>query len=135
MLVLFLCISVYGTELTNEIQQYNIWKDSIFKTYMPSLERKIRHNWNPPKKINKARVEVTFHIAKDGTLIKSEITKSSGNDNLDKSALNAVQKSSPFQPLPAEYQAESVPVGFIFDYNSPLYSNCKTKFCKFIYEH
>ena len=85
--------------------------------YMKNLEQKIKRNWNPPKGDSSKRVVITFTIGKDGRLLSSRITKSSGVPLADRAALSAIELTAPFAPLPPEFKGQSVPIEFTFDYN------------------
>lgn len=90
--------------------------DIYFEPYMQTLEKKIKSNWDFPYcRVNK-KIGVVLKVNKDGTLEKSEIYESSGNDILDKKALEAVSKSAPFPPLPQEFHGKSFDFLFYFDY-------------------
>ncbi len=101
-----------NTNISKEKQSIAYWEP-----YMIALERKIKNNWTPPKSDISKRVVVVFEIAKDGKLLSSKITKSSGNKKADRAALDAIIISEPFKPLPSEFKGESVPIEFTFDYN------------------
>jgi len=119
---------------------------------MRDLEQRIKRNWTPPEVNSSKHIVVTFTIERDGKLLNHKITKSSGSPLADEAALNAIKLTSPFKPLPSEFEGQNVPIEFTFDYNvidknmswveynGVQYHNfdfdkCKTKFCKFIYEH
>lgn len=110
----------------NANQNKQIWSDNNdynntdkpdFAPYMSKLQRDIKRNWHPIKSSNENRVVVLFKIAKDGSLLSSEIFKTSGDENIDNEALNAVKKAAPFKPLPKEYNEESIEIQFSFDYH------------------
>ena len=84
---------------------------------MRELQRRIKMNWDPPKGNESKRVVLMFKIAKDGRLLSCNVFKSSGLPNADKAAINAVQASAPFRPLPAEFKGPSIDIQFTFDYN------------------
>ena len=63
------------------------------------------------------RVVLLFKIAKDGRLLSCSVFKSSGLPGADKAAINAVQATAPFRPLPAEFKGQSIDIQFTFDYN------------------
>ena len=108
---------------------------------MQELEQTLKGNWHPPKNNNSKRTVINFIVAKDGNFNNLRIIKSSGIEQVDEAALNAVQKSAPFKPLPKEYNGEYVPIEFVFDYNviyawsSDVKDRCKTKFCKFMQKY
>ena len=58
-----------------------------------------------------------YEIKKDGTLGDYDVIKSSGDKNVDKAAIKALKKSSPFEPLPEGFTGDKVDVQFTFDYN------------------
>lgn len=92
-------------------------REPDFGPYMRELQRRIKMNWEPPKGDESKRVVLMFKIAKDGRLLSCYVFKSSGLPSADKAAINAVQASAPFRPLPAEYRSGSVDIQFTFDYN------------------
>lgn len=87
------------------------------RTYLQNLEKNIKVNWTPPKNHHSRRTTVLFVIDKNGNLMQCELLKSSGNDKLDESTINAIKKTAPFEPLPRQYNEESVNIRFTFDYN------------------
>ena len=92
-------------------------REPDFGPYMRELQRRIKMNWDPPKGDESKRVVLLFKIAKDGRLLSCSVYKSSGLPSADKAALNAVQVSAPFRPLPPEYKNQSIDIQFTFDYN------------------
>ena len=92
-------------------------REPDFGPYMRELQRRIKMNWDPPKGNESKRVVLRFKIAKDGRLLSCSVFKSSGLPNADKAAINAVQATAPFKPLPAEYKGQSIDIQFTFDYN------------------
>ena len=92
-------------------------REPDFGPYMRELQRRIKMNWDPPKGNESKRVVLLFKIAKDGRLLSCSVFKSSGLPNADKAAINAVQATAPFRPLPAEFKGNSIDIQFTFDYN------------------
>lgn len=92
-------------------------REPDFGPYMRELQRRIKMNWDPPKGDESKRVVLLFKIAKDGRLLSCQVYKSSGLPSADKAAINAVQATAPFRPLPAEYKNSSIDIHFTFDYN------------------
>ena len=84
---------------------------------MRELQRRIKMNWDPPKGNESKRVVLLFKIAKDGRLLSCRVFKSSGLQNADAAALNAVKLAAPFRPLPAEFKGQNIDIQFTFDYN------------------
>ena len=63
-----------------------------------------------PKTGSKTVVQAV--IAKDGKLLSSTVSMASGSKEWDASALAAVKKAAPFDPLPAAYKYPSLEVHF-----------------------
>lgn len=92
-------------------------REPDFGPYMRELQRRIKMNWEPPKGNESKRVVLLFKIAKDGRLLSCSVFKSSGLPSADKAAINAVQLTAPFRPLPADFSGQSIDIQFTFDYN------------------
>lgn len=92
-------------------------REPDFGPYMRELQRRIKMNWDPPKGNESKRVVLLFKIARDGRLLSSRVFKSSGLPNSDRAALNAVELTAPFRPLPADFKGSSIDIQFTFDYN------------------
>lgn len=92
-------------------------REPDFGPYMRELQRRIKMNWDPPKGNESKRVVLLFKIAKDGRLLSCRVFKSSGLPGADKAALNAVELTAPFRPLPADFRGASIDIQFTFDYN------------------
>jgi len=92
-------------------------REPDFGPYMRELQRRIKMNWDPPKGNESKRVVLLFKIARDGRLLSARVFKSSGVPNSDKAALNAVELTAPFKPLPPDFKGGSIDIQFTFDYN------------------
>lgn len=92
-------------------------REPDFGPYMRELQRRIKMNWDPPKGNESKRVVLLFKIARDGRLLSVRVFKSSGIPNADKAALNAVELTAPFRPLPTDFRGASIDIQFTFDYN------------------
>lgn len=92
-------------------------REPDFGPYMRELQRRIKMNWDPPKGNESKRVVLLFKIARDGRLLSARVFKSSGIPNSDRAALNAVELTAPFRPLPADFRGNSIDIQFTFDYN------------------
>ena len=93
------------------------YREPDFGPYMRELQRRIKMNWDPPKGNESKRVVLLFKIARDGRLLSARVFKSSGVPNSDRAALNAVELTAPFKPLPADFRGSSIDIQFTFDYN------------------
>lgn len=88
-----------------------------FGPYMKELQRRIKMNWDPPQGYESKRVVLLFKIAKNGGLLSCSVYKSSGLQEADVAAINAVKLATPFDPLPAGFNGSSIDIQFTFDYN------------------
>ncbi|MEM0951105.1 MAG: TonB family protein [Cyanobacteria bacterium P01_H01_bin.74] len=92
-------------------------QEKIIGAVMHNIEKKIKQNWVPPRDSRSRQVMVLFYLSREGTVLRVDIKKSSGEKTADAAALNAVKAASPFKPLPAEIVEPVLPVEFTFDYN------------------
>jgi TonB family protein len=91
-------------------------KDVDFRDYMHALQRRIKSKWHAPRSDNSKRIVVQFKVARNGDMSNLKITSSANQEKADAAAMQAVEKASPFAPLP-EGAPESVDIQFTFDYN------------------
>ena len=108
-----IALKTIKTEKTERIAKQN---NSEITSYMKTTQVKIKNNWKPSSE-KSGRVVISYKINKDGTLKDYKIISSSGIKELEKEAVNALKKSSPFGPLPKAFDGENVDVQFTFDYN------------------
>lgn len=88
-----------------------------FGSYMTKMKQDIRNKWQPPKGLESRRVSVVFSIQRNGAIINPEVVESSGNEEVDKSALAALSASSPLDPLP-KGAPKSVDIRYVFDWKT-----------------
>jgi TonB family protein len=98
-----------------------------FTHYLNRSRSKVRRNWQAaiPESARlgaKGKVVVQFRILRDGTVSPVDVTLviSSGNDPMDRAAIQSILASSPLEPLPTAFPGAHVEVRFIFLYNLPL---------------
>lgn len=89
----------------------------IINAYVKEIESSIKMNWTPPAGSNLKKASVKFTVNKDGELVSNVLYSSSGLVDFDKSALDAIELSKPFPPLPAELDRETLDIIFTFDFN------------------
>jgi TonB family protein len=92
-----------------------------YSWYVEALQRRISGNWlqstiDPTIRFA-PRVVVEFQVFRDGSVRNMQLTRSSGNTSVDRSALRAVQDSIPFQALPGDYAGSYVSVEFWFEFH------------------
>ncbi|MEI8389304.1 MAG: TonB family protein [bacterium] len=91
--------------------------DTDFEPYMLNLQEKIKANWHPPKGDSSKKVIVLFKVDKQGKVLNSKIKESSGDNKLDSSALETIDKCNPFDPLPSSFKENNVDIEYTFVYN------------------
>lgn len=99
-----------GGVATNQYFPYN-W-------YLRGLQTKITKAWQEPSqfaRLEDRRALVSFVIARDGSVSRIELRGSSGMEQLDQSALAAVESAQPFSPLPDDYKEPFLDVTIQFE--------------------
>ena len=87
--------------------------------YMQKVHQKVATSWKRPEEAPKApaKAVVIVTILRDGSVIESRLHMKSGSDAWDASALDAIRKAAPFDPLPKSYPRTSVEVHLHFELN------------------
>ncbi|MEJ7605907.1 MAG: energy transducer TonB [Bryobacteraceae bacterium] len=87
-----------------------------FGWYEALLREKVARNWRSQELDAGIRnvVIVTFEIIRNGTVRDVRVTRSSGNFTMDQSAQRAILTSSPFQPLPPQFERDAALIEFWF---------------------
>jgi TonB family protein len=84
-------------KLEAAIQRYvTVAQQSIVTTWYRGMPRAAKDPW-----LKRATVVIRFAILPDGSIDPPLITASSGRHSYDQHALDAIQQTSPFDPLPA----------------------------------
>jgi periplasmic protein TonB len=94
---------------------------SRFGWYVDIIKRTVSQNWysqlaDPNASVGHS-VVVSFVVHRDGSVSDPRIAQSSGVPSLDMSAIQAVQRTGAFGPLPAGYSGSSVSVAYTFTYD------------------
>ncbi|MFZ1979935.1 MAG: TonB family protein [Smithella sp.] len=101
-------------------------KDVKYVTYLANIKKKFLQAWYNPdwkyppnsyKKKEEGTVIVRISIDADGRLGGASIMSSSGYADLDNDALNVVQVTAPFEPLPEYYDLSRLNIITSFTYN------------------
>jgi TonB family protein len=85
---------------TQEIDIGQSFSQIDFDAYLNRMKQSIQTKWQPPTGFEDRSVATMFTIAKDGTIADASVVASSGNDDVDSSALAALKAASPLEPLP-----------------------------------
>jgi protein TonB len=83
--------------------------------YLAEMEGKVKPNWNPAFRQDERTTVLTFNIEKSGQVTGLQISQGSGSDEADREALEAVQNSVPFAPLPADFPLKALEITFSFN--------------------
>jgi protein TonB len=89
--------------LTDSLQVYT-------RTVRMKIESQKRYPLTARRAMIEGRVGIKMTILKDGQLEKVEIIESSGYEVLDKSALESIQNSAPFLPLPKDIERKRIQI-------------------------
>ena len=111
---------IWNKKPVSEVKTINkqpVENPEMFSVYMQKMQTKIKANWNPPEQETSKRVTLLYAINKDGSLKSYEVKETSGVKELDDAAIDALKKSSPFEPLPEGFGGKYIDVQFTFDYN------------------
>jgi protein TonB len=94
---------------------------SRYPWYVDAVRNRVRQSWDQTtidpavRAARRAHAVVTFRITSNGTVSSIRLSESSGNSNMDYSALRALQSIDSFRPLPNDYMGSYVDVTFDFD--------------------
>ena len=114
-LVAFLSCPVFSEEFDYSQSQRRISVQEEFGDYMINVQNKIAKTWTPPDVIESGHATVVFKVDKSGNVISSYIKESSGNLLYDESALNSIQKASPYAEFPENSTRDNITVVYSFD--------------------
>lgn len=115
-LIVIFCLTfgfLNGISLANSLSDvYGV----DFNSYMSTMYGSIKKNWHPTENSGAGKVVISYKIKRDGTIIEPKVV-SSTNTELNKFAIDAIEKSSPLQPLPKRCKRDLIEVSFTFNYN------------------
>ncbi len=87
-----------------------------YPEYLRNIMNEVLRRWNAPN--NRLRAEVAFLILKDGSVADIRFLKRSGNFSFDLEAQGAIEaagNNKAFGPLPDGWDANVLPVTFVFE--------------------
>jgi TonB family protein len=93
-----------------------------FKPYLIRILAAVKRNWlviipETARLGRTGRVQIQFAINRDGSVPKLVIAMPSGTEALDRAAVAGISASTPFPPLPTDFQGSQVRLQFTFTYN------------------
>ncbi len=95
--------------------------DFPYTYYLQAITDRISANWFTslvdPRVQGNFQTLVYFKIMRNGQVTDTSIKESSGVESLDLSALRAVQRSTPFPPLPSDYDQDYLGIFLIFEHS------------------
>lgn len=86
------------------------------RPYVSKMKTAIQQKWVPPKGLENRKLSAVFTILRDGSIVSPTIVESSGQADVDKSAMDALKAASPLDPLP-KGAPRSVDIKYQFDWN------------------
>ena len=92
-------------------------QSEVLRLYCTEIWAKVRNHWVLPEQLlDKTGLTsiVVVRIAQDGRVLKAEHEHKSGHALFDLSAMRAVQKASPFPPLPRALRPGPLEIGIRF---------------------
>jgi TonB family protein len=87
-----------------EAEQDSYERDGVDFPYMARLRRDVKRHWTPPDIATTRPLVITFDVERSGDVDKMQVICSSGNNAYDQAAVDAIQHSVPFLPLPDAYK-------------------------------
>lgn len=85
--------------------------------YLKNVREKISHNWAwKPQESGRLKTVIYFKIKRNGSITEPYFKEKSNNNLFDSIAMRAVRNSSPFPPLPAGYEEDTLGIYFEFAY-------------------
>lgn len=111
--LLILCQFVYGNDFCEQQSKSKIPTD--FAEYMDNVNKKLKDNWNPPDFMEECHIRIIFKLNRKGELISGDLVESSNNPFYDESAIEAIEKSSPFGEFPINSERETLTINYSFD--------------------
>ena len=83
--------------------------------YFDEIRRRVKRNWKPSSPGDNRHTVLAFSIQRNGQITGLQVIQSSGSERVDRESLEAVQKSGPFDALPANFPQEQLNVEFNFN--------------------
>lgn len=121
------------TIVVNNVNDVPIQKeidDIVFANYIDTVQNKINSNWQPTSFRSKRNAIVVLGIEKDGTIRDIEVQKSGQKKKFDQEIGDAINKSVPFEVLPAELNADykNIQLEFVYDNAKRKYTLGKKRY-------
>ncbi|MEH2421605.1 MAG: TonB family protein, partial [Nostoc sp.] len=92
-------------------------QDIDITSYLNQLKQQVKQQWLPEVSQSSRRTVLNFTINRSGQVSNLQLAQTSGFGVTDQAALNAIQRSAPFAPLPTGYTSNHIHIQFTFDIN------------------
>ncbi|MEH2252196.1 energy transducer TonB family protein [Nostoc sp.] len=92
-------------------------QDIDITSYLNQLQQQVKQQWLPEVSQSSRRTVLNFTINRSGQVSNLQLAQTSGFGVTDQAALNAIQRSAPFAPLPTGYTSNHIHIQFTFDIN------------------
>lgn len=83
--------------------------------YLVDVAKAVKSNWSWTETLGEEKVLIRFKLNDSGTIEEISIAQSSSNNELDKSAVEAIEKSNPLPSFPRFTTAPQLEAEFTFD--------------------
>jgi periplasmic protein TonB len=83
--------------------------------YFAEIRRRIKLNWQPESPQEEQLTVLNFAIQRNGQITGLRVAETSGEQQVDQDALEAVQKSAPFDILPQSFKRDRLEIQFSFN--------------------
>jgi periplasmic protein TonB len=83
--------------------------------YFAKIKRRVKKNWQPVSVNQEEYTVLTFAIERSGQITGLKVAKTSGDEQADREALDAVKNAAPFGTLPRSFTGDRLPVEFSFN--------------------
>lgn len=108
--------------LSYQINKYETYKELgcypdtpiSFQNYIRSMYQKIERSSNLPAEDAFGKIELSFFVDSGGNVSNVLITKSSGKEQSDKAAIEAVRSAAPFGTFPIDFKSSGIKFNFAF---------------------
>ena len=94
-------------------EQLKALKGFDLEAYQRGLYERVKRNWKPSFR-EKYTTWLSFNIEKNGQISQLQVVESSGSEEFDRTALEAVQNAVPLEALPADFPLESLEFKYQF---------------------
>ncbi len=95
-------------------------RDKRYVSYTSILKKRLASYWGYPReakeKLMEGKSHVLFSLSREGMLTGITVVDSSGHEILDREAVDAIKRSSPFPPFPDSITAGRLNINVTFDY-------------------